>query len=100
MGLTAPCGKWSYYTKRKLLPKTNNMIKIKKLFNSSEVLPGVFAAKISRYVFVDKAFFGIKWTKIVVLGYDLHIFTDKTDAVTFVAGKAKEYLLAMKYLRK
>jgi hypothetical protein len=76
------------------------MKKLNKLFSFSEVLPGVFAVKISRFVFVDMRFLGIKWTKIRVLGYDLGILAKKEDAVAKVLKAKQEYLLAAKYLRK
>jgi hypothetical protein len=76
------------------------MKNINKLFSFSEVLPGVFAVKISRFVFVDMCFLGIKWTRIRVLGYDLDILAKKEDAKAKVLKAKTEYLLSLKYLRK
>lgn len=76
------------------------MKKLNKLFSFSEVLPGVFAVKISRFVFVDIYFLGIKWTKIRVLGYDLDILAKKDEAMAKVLKAKTDYLLAIKYLRK
>lgn len=76
------------------------MKKLNKLFSFSEVLPGVFAVKISRFVFVDMCFLGIKWARIRVLGYDLHILATREDAIALAGQKKAEYLAAVKYLRK